>query len=128
MQPSAQLGASAPIRILMTSGHRNQDAGLKRIGVLFGTYARQNPGEAELRLARADGSVLARRFSLADLADNKYRYFDLDSKHYSAGEIVSISGGGVSAWENHDDKAASTCVNYEYADGKRRFTPGCPPF
>lgn len=44
---------------------------------------------------------------LPGLVDNKYRYFDLDSKSYTAGEIVSIAGGGVSTWESHVDVVVS---------------------
>jgi len=96
---------------------------------MFGTYVRQNPGEAELRLKGPDGAEFVQRFSLPDLADNKYRYFDLDSKRYVSGEIVSITGDGVSTWESHSEKGGvNTCITYEYNNGKRRFTPGCPLF
>jgi len=125
MQPSVPLSASTPIGILTSSDHQHKNAGLERIGVLFGTYGKQNPGEVELRLKASDGSEFVQRFTLPDLADNKYRYFDLDSKSYTTGEIVSISGGGVSTWESHNERGHATCILYEYAGGKRRFTPGC---
>lgn len=129
MQPSTQLGASAPVPVLMTSGHKNQRAGLKRIGVMFGTYVRKNLGDAELRLKGQDGVQFSQRFSLSELEDNKYRYFDVDSKRYSSGEILSITGGGVSTWESHSDKGdVNTCMTYEYNNGKKSFTPGCPLF
>ena len=129
MQPSAQLSSSMPLQLMVTSGHREYEAGLERIGVMFGTYVRQNPGEAELRLKGPDGAEFVQRFSLPDLADNKYRYFDLDSKRYVSGEIVSITGDGVSTWESHSEKGGvNTCITYEYNNGKRRFTPGCPLF
>lgn len=128
-RPSAQLSATSPIRLFMASGHQEQTASLKRIGVMFGTYVMQNEGSAELRLKGPDGSEFIQRFALPDLADNKYRYFDLDSKGYTTGEIVSISGGGVSTWESHNEKGGThTCITYEYADGKRQFTPSCPLF
>lgn len=129
MHPSYPLSGSNPIRLSMTSGHQTENVALKRVGVMFGTYVRENPGEAELRLNGPAGAQLSQRFSLPDLADNKYRYFDLDSKNYTAGEIVSISGGGVSTWESHDENAgAYSCIIYQYTDGKLRFTPGCPLF
>jgi hypothetical protein len=129
MLPSAQLAVRSPIGILMTSSHRNEQAPIKRIGVLFGTHVRRNPGEAELRLKGLDGTDFVQLFSLADLVDNKYRHFELDSKRYRAGEILSVTGGGVSTWESHDEKGnVATCIVYEYSDGKRRFTPGCPLF
>ena len=129
LQPSAQLSAHSPIVISMTSSHQNDRAGLKRIGIMFGTYMQQNPGTAELRLEGADGARFTQHFSLPDLVDNKYRYFDLDSKRYTSGEISSITGGGISTWDSHGEKeAAHTCITYQYEDGKRRFTPGCPLF
>lgn len=127
MEPSAQLDIRSPIKILMTSSHSDEQVGLKRIGVMFGTYIRRNPGEAELRLKGQDGIEFVQRFSLSALADNKYRYFDLDAKRYRSGEILSVSGVGVSTWENHDEKGGvNTCIIYEYVNGKMRFTPGCP--
>ncbi|TBW09731.1 hypothetical protein E0E50_12945 [Azotobacter chroococcum subsp. isscasi] len=129
MQPSPQLDAHSPIRLRMTSGHLDDKAGVKRVGVMFATYIRVNPGSAELRLQRDDGSEFTQRISLPDLADNKYFYFDLDSSRYVSGKIVSITGGGVSTWESHDEKGdGKTCITYEYNNGKRRFTPGCPLF
>ena len=129
MQPSLQLTSTSPIRLSMTSGHQGKNNPLKKIGVMFGTYAPQNPGEAELHLKGKDEASFTQMFSLSDLADNKYKYFDLDSKRYNEGEIVFISGGGVSTWESHDEKGGThTCILYEYADDKRRVTPGCPLF
>jgi|GEM_PF-1153678 len=129
MLPSAPLGAPSSIKILMTPSHQNDPSGTKRIGVLFGTYMRRNPGEAELRLRGLDGTEFVQRFPLSDLSDNKYRYFELDSKRYTSGKILSVTGGGVSTWESHDEKGGvMTCISYEYNNGKRRFTPGCPLF
>lgn len=129
MQPSQQLNIDNPIKLFMTHRHQDDQAGVKRIGVMFGTHVRQNPGDAELRLKGPDGAELVQHFSLPDLADNKYRYFDLDSKRYTSGEILPITGGGVSTWESHNEKGGvNTCIIYEYNNGKRRFTPGCPLF
>lgn len=129
MKPSPELGASTPIKILMASEQQNEAAAIKRIGIMFGLYGRQNPGEAELHLRGPDGSEFIQRFALPYLGDNKYRYFDIDSKIYTEGEIVSVSGGGISTWESHSENGvAQTCVTYEYADGKRLFTSGCPFF
>ena len=124
---SSQLGAGSPIPVLTTPEHQAQNSALKRIGVMFGTYERRNFGEAELRLTGPDGAQFSKRFSLSDLADNRYRYFDLDAKRYTAGEIAAISGGGVSTWNSiGENGSAHTCIIYEYVDGKFRFTPGCP--
>jgi hypothetical protein len=125
--PSTELTPSDPIRLSMITSDRNKADELKRIGVMFGTYKRQNPGAAELRLKSADGCEFVQRFSLEDLADNKYRYFDLDPKRYTSGEIVSVTGGGVSTWESDEGKGDPlTCMTYEYTSGKVLFTPGCP--
>lgn len=124
-----QLNARSPIKILMTMSNRDNKVGVKRIGIRFGTNATKNSGEADLHLTGSDGSAFVQRFSLSDLADNEYRYFSLDSRHYISGKIVSVSGGGIATWESRDDKAnANTCIIYEYNNGKRRPTPGCPPF
>lgn len=126
MQPSTQLDVSAPIKLYATIKHKENKAELKRIGIMFATYTRKNPGEAELRLKRLDGSEFVQHFPLPDLADNQYRYFDMDSNIYTEGKIVSISGGGISTWESHDENGGiHTCIIYEYVDGKRLYTPGC---
>ena len=127
---SPALGIASPIRLTTTPEHQNQNSALKRIGVMFGTYGwQENPGEAELRLTGPDGAKFSRRFSLRDLGDNRYRYFDLNSNRYTAGEIIAISGGGIAAWSSIGEPgSAFTCIIYEYADSKRRFTPGCPIF
>lgn len=127
MQPSAQLDVLAPIKIHMTVRHKEKNAELKSVGLMFGTHIRKNPGVAELRLKRLDGSYFTQRFPLPGLADNQYRYFDIDSKIYTEGEIVSISGGGISTWESHDENGGiHTCIIYEYVDGSKQYTRGCP--
>ncbi|WP_158244685.1 hypothetical protein, partial [Pseudomonas sp. MPBD4-3] len=126
MQPSAQLNFSAPIKLYTAIKNNKTETKPKRIGVMFATYTKKNPGEAELRLKRLDGPDLIRRFPLPDLADNQYHYFDIDSI-YTEGEIVSISGDGISTWESHDENGGiHTCIIYEYIDGKKIYTPGCP--
>ncbi|MHB8809409.1 MAG: hypothetical protein ACYC9M_05285 [Desulfobulbaceae bacterium] len=125
---SPPLNASSPLRLLMTPDHQSRNAGLKRIGIMFGTSVGQNRGEFELRLKGPDGAEFTQHFSLADFVENTYRYFALDAKHYTTGELISQAGGsGISTWESYDEQgAASTCITYEYTDGKRGFTPGCP--
>lgn len=127
MQPSARLDVSAPIKIHTTKRHKEKNVELKSLGLMFGTHIRKNPGVAELRLKRLDGSDFIQRFPLPDLADNQYHYFDIDSKIYTEGEIVSISGGGISTWESHDENGGiQTCIIYEYVDGSKQYTQGCP--
>ncbi len=127
MRPSPPLSAASPIQLSMTSDHRKKNRSLRRIGVMMGTYARANPGEAELRLQGKEGVSIARVFSISDLTDNAYRYFDVDTNQYTKGEIVFKSGGGISTWEFHDERTGpKTCIKYEYADGGRGLTAGCP--
>ncbi|MBK9197573.1 hypothetical protein [Candidatus Skiveiella danica] len=111
MIPSAQLNASTPLKLYFPNSEKYPSAGLKRLGVMFGTHMRKNTGEAELRLNGPDGATYSKRFALPDLADNQYLYFDLDSRIYTSGEIVSISGGGVSTWGNSQRNDRSTYMH-----------------
>ncbi|WP_155953749.1 DUF2142 domain-containing protein [Pseudomonas sp. URMO17WK12:I12] len=125
VSPSLMIDKS--IKLRFSQKHLDDSLALKRIGVMFATYVRQNPGEAELRLSTVDGAVFSQRFVLSDLADNQYRYFDLDRKRYTLGEIISVGGSGVSVWEGRVLSAdANTCIIYEYLDGRRISTLGCP--
>lgn len=127
MVPSPALDANVPIVVRMTARHQAEGRELARIGVMFGTHARENPGDAELRLKGPNASEFVLQFSLSALIDNKYQFFDLDEKHYSSGEISSITGSGVSTWETHyNDGHINTCIMYGYGDGDKAFTPGCP--
>lgn len=124
---SPQLTAGLPLDLFMTEQPVSQLKGLKRIGIRFGTYARPNAGQAELRLVRADGTEHRQIIALSELADNAYSHFDLDGSRYVSGRIVGVSGGGISTWESHAANGeVLTCLAYEYADGQRGFTPGCP--
>jgi len=68
-------------------------------------------------------------FFLPDLGNNKYRFFEEDSKRHTPAEILSITGSAVSTWESHDEKGGvHPCITYEYTKGIRRFTLGCPLF
>lgn len=127
MEPSPQLNARSSIKVLMTSTYEHEKTGLKRIGIMFATHGRENTGDAELHLKAPDGTEFVQRISLSDLADNRYHYFELDSNRYTSGEILYITGGGVSTWESHNEKGdVNTCIIYEYINRRRRFTPGCP--
>lgn len=115
------------IPLMISSGSRFERAALKKIGILFNVDAGKSGGVAELRLRDSYGHEHIQRFSISDVANRQYRYFDLDPAVYTAGEIVSLGGSGVSTWETHAKQgAAGTCVVYEYAYEQRKFTPGCP--
>lgn len=124
---SPPLTPDTAINLGFSQKHQADSTPLKRIGVMFGTYARENPGDAELRLTTEEGKAVSQRFALADLTDNQYHYFDLHSGRYVQGEIVSVTGGGVSVWEGRaQPEDAHACVIYEYIDGRKILSVGCP--
>lgn len=123
------LDKNSPIKLSMTAAHGMGGAFLQRIGILFGTHGRSKPGDAGLKLKSPNSDEFVQIFSVTQLADNKYTYFDLDSKRYTSGKVFFVSGSGISTWESHNEKSGvNTCIVYEYSNGKRRFTPGCPLF
>jgi hypothetical protein len=129
LRPGSQFTRSASTKLSMMTSDSGNPAQLKRMGVMFATNGRQNPGDLELRLHGPDGVEFLQRFTLPDLAGRKYRYFDLTPAQYTAGEIVSVTGEGFSAWESYNATGdVRTCIIYEYNNGKKRFTPGCPLF
>jgi hypothetical protein len=131
MVPSRALDAENSIALKFKGDAIGADEGkmLVRLGVMFGTYSRTNPGKARLVLKRADGGTLDVDFSLPALLDNRYKYFDIPQNLYTGGEIISLTGGGVSAWESHDESGgALTCLTFVFSDASLSFTPGCPMF
>jgi hypothetical protein len=126
LRPSAPLAPNQSIELLMSKRHEGAVQPLKRIGIQLGTYGQKNTGTAELRLKSPNGGVLAISFNLSELADNQYKYFDLDSMPYSSGKIFYKTGGGVSTWEAHGEKEAiNTCLIFEYVNGRKLYTRGC---
>jgi hypothetical protein len=127
MRRSHQLSSVAPIDIELAPGYLQHQKRLRRLGIMLTTRGRSNPGVAELRLKESDGSEFAQPFALPAVADNRYQYFDIDSKWYESGQIRSLTGDGISTWESDlQDSSSYTCVIYEYMDGTREYTPACP--
>ncbi|MBM5570021.1 MULTISPECIES: ArnT family glycosyltransferase [Deefgea] len=127
MVPSKQLEVADPIKLHLVFDGRKNPQSLENIGIMFGTHMRKNAGEAELVVFSSDGSKFSKKFSLPDLTDNHYRYFDLGVSEVVSAEIHFFSGGGVSTWESHDDSGnILTCINYKYSNKSVSFTPGCP--
>lgn len=61
MRPSRPLSVDSPIRLVMTPFHQRTQMGLRRIGVMFDTWVRANPGDAELRLKGPRGATYVQR-------------------------------------------------------------------
>lgn len=127
-QASQILKEDHRINLKFTSTHIKERKRLKKIFVLFGTYARKNVGNAKLTLKTDSGTTFIKEFSLSILEDNQYYGFNVDGEYYSSGEIESLTGGGISTWESHDvddNKVQYTCIIYQYTTGETRLTPGC---
>lgn len=129
MVPSSPLSNVMPIQININKYLSDiaEQKKLVGVGILFGTYMRINSGVAELVIKREDDENVHISFSLPELQDNEYRYFDVPEGIYTSGEIVSLSGKGISTWESHSpDNTVSTCIKFVYSDNSRGYTPGCP--
>lgn len=125
MKPSPMLSAQSAITLHWASQRRLRP--LKRLGIQIGTYIRTNPGVAELQLEGPDGHSRQLPIDLPKLVDNGYAMFELDGQTYNGGRIVFKTGGGISAWEAHAEGARPlTCMVYEFTDGGRVLTDGCP--
>jgi hypothetical protein len=125
MRRSGEFGSFVSITIAMAPGYEERRAPIRRIGTMLSTYGRSNSGEAELGLQAGDGSSFSRHFPLSAVADNRYAYFDVDSKWYERGELHSLTGEGISTWESDLD-GSYICMIYEYVDDSRGYTPACP--
>jgi len=125
MRASPELKSDTTIPLIFTQSSKGFGL-MKRIGVMFGTHQRINRGTGEITL-RGENRNWSQQFLLEDLADNKYRYFELAPEVFTRGEIRSLSGEGVSVWESHlVNNFRVTCVVYEYTSGQKLFTPACP--
>ncbi|MBL4618063.1 MAG: hypothetical protein JKY46_10225 [Robiginitomaculum sp.] len=126
LRPSVGLTPKNSIQILFTPKHLKSNNQLTKIGIMFATYLKTNQGEAELQLINKDGSTSKIKFSLPALVDNGYFYFDVKNGQYTTGQIISLSGEGISTWESAGKAGgATTCVMYQYQDGTLKHTPGC---
>lgn len=125
--PSVPLGETAPIILKLPAIDADGAGRISRIGILFGTYMRSNPGEAELVLVTKDGNVHRQKFTLAGLIDNSYHYFKLPPDDYTSGEIRYLSGSGVSAWESSFSNGDHlSCLKLMTTRNQVISTGGCP--
>lgn len=111
MSPGERLSESEPVVLHLPPLEAEGFDKVTEVGILFGTYMQKNPGSAELVLRTADGSEIHQVFSLPELRDNTYRYFEVPPDYYVSGEIRALSGGGVSVFEsNGSDGSVITCT------------------
>lgn len=121
------LGRDDPAPVRMSPQHLNESAELTRIGVRFVLPRHEVSGKALLVLEEEDGANVSIPFALEDLRLHRYFYFDPPPGRYSRGAIEGESDAEVRLLESvADGEYTATCLVYEYDDGTRRFTPGCP--
>ncbi len=128
VSPTPPLSPDNPITVAMSPRYLAHQREITRLGINFGTHMRTNRGAAELQLSTPDGATVRVPIDLPALKDNEYALLDVPKGSYVAGKIVSVTGGGVSAWQATPTTggAPSTCMVYLYADGTSQFTEGCP--
>lgn len=127
MIASAALSQSGPIALKFPALDEIGLGKITRIGIMFGTHVRRNPGEAELLLTAKGGVVYRHTFPLPDLADNAYKYFRVPADHYTSGELRFISGGGVSVWEiQARDNSLLSCLKLITIRNQTVTINGCP--
>jgi len=127
-QPLNALSQSTPLPLVLLEPQRESPGTIVRLGVLFATYGKKADGIAVLRLRDDTGHAVETKFALSSLNDNSYQYFDVEPRRYVAGEVRYLTGGGVTVYERIDKRGdRATCMTYEYRNGSRRSTPGCPP-
>lgn len=127
MMPSAELSRTNPLKINLPALDEKTYGEINRIGIMFGTHMRKNPGEAELKLTTKSGLTHRIKFPIHDLTDNAYEYFSIPEDHYTSGEVIFFSGGGISIWEIHagEDKRLS-CSKFGTSRNQTLTIDGCP--
>ena len=127
MIASMALSQSDPVTLKFPPLDENGLGKITRIGIMFGTYIRRNPGQAELLLTAKDGAVYRHSFPLPDLVDNAYKYFKVPAGHYTSGELRFITGGGVSVWEiQTGDNSFLSCLKLNTVRNQTVVINGCP--
>lgn len=127
-RPLKPLSRSMSLRLTLIEQQRRAPATVVRLGVLFATYGKQADGVAILRLTDDNGRTVERQIELSQLIDNQYRFFDVEPLRYVSAEVRYLTGGAVTAYESVDARGnAAACLVYEFSNGSRRMTAGCPP-
>ncbi|MGY3041532.1 putative membrane protein [Rhodanobacter sp. TND4EL1] len=127
LTPTQALGRNAVVPVALDPSQAARPMELSGIDIMFGTYNRSNPGNAELRAWTRSGEITTVQFELSSLVDNAYHHFPLDGKRYVGAEIVSRGGEGVSVWTVRiGDKVQMACIALQDDAGNITATPGCP--
>ena len=121
-----QLSANSPI-LIKFGEHNLSSSPLKRIGIMFATWARVNHGTGRIIFSNGQNNFYSTDFDISEIEDNKYTYFNAGENPIDSAEIRSIDGGGVSIWQvKYDTGDISSCLTFEFINGAKKFTPGCP--
>lgn len=124
--PSFPLVKSKSIELIFPY-YGNEIGKISRIGIRLGTHMRTNPGAAEIVLMTRSGEVYSQKFSLPDLIDNSYKYFNVPANYYISGKILYESGGGISVWESHALHGGFySCLAFRTVRNQFITVNGCP--
>ncbi|HDS1655274.1 TPA: hypothetical protein QEL76_003243 [Stenotrophomonas maltophilia] len=125
-----QLSATAPLETGATLDVPDtvaDGAAPRKLGVMFGTYARQNEGAVVLTTDNGDGKRIIGRLQLADLQDNQFAYFMVPPDTHGDLGLEIEQGGGVAVWQAvGPDGIAAPCTILVSSASKPALTPGCP--
>lgn len=120
------LSKDTPITIKLGESYSSL-VDVKRIGIMFATWARVNQGTGKITFHNSQDKYDSSDFDLSKIEDNKYAYFNIEISPVTSAEIVSTDGGGISIWQaKYDNDNVSPCVIFEFKNGARKYTPGCP--
>lgn len=99
---------------------------LKRLGVAL-RETDGSPGDVELHLVGSDGATARGRPS--EHQHGLYWRFDIppQAQAFDSAALAHRGEGDFTVLESHSEHGERySCLVYEYRDGSRRFTPGCP--
>lgn len=116
-----------PLPLRFSAKQLQERRKLSQLDVHFVTWSRKLGGRARLRLRRADDTFYEQDFSLTKVTDGRYTRFLLPPDHYVGGEVVMLEGEGLGTLEAaRPTQPPATCLGYKFADGRSRWTTGCP--